>query len=113
VSSPVTHCPECKGNGYIWTEPHQCTCGQGPGGYYGQHERLCGAEPCPRGCEVIPAERRCPDDGFCGHWCGTRACFRVLCCLPLTVFADSWPQEILDEAARNGGWDDPAPVPGT
>jgi hypothetical protein len=43
-------CPECSGTGMVWTDG--CTCGVGPGGYYGMHERHCGAEPCPSGCPV-------------------------------------------------------------
>lgn len=45
-------CPadECDGTGAVWTDPHVCTCGTGPGGYYGIHEPGCGSEPCPAGC---------------------------------------------------------------
>jgi hypothetical protein len=47
-------CPagECNGYGEVWVG--HCTCGSGPGGYYGIHEPGCGAEPCPAGCEFVP-----------------------------------------------------------
>jgi hypothetical protein len=37
----------------------------------------------------------CPDGGTCHHEC-ERACFRVLCCGPLSnVFgSDSWPEDV-------------------
>ena len=52
VSAPA--CPECHGTGEVWTDPHVCTCGTGPSGYYGMHEPGCGAEPCPAGCPYTP-----------------------------------------------------------
>jgi hypothetical protein len=45
-------CAECDGTGMVWTDG--CTCGTGPQGYYGMHERYCGAEPCPAGCAFSP-----------------------------------------------------------
>jgi hypothetical protein len=49
-------CPagECDGSGDVWTDPHVCTCGAGPGSYMGMHEPGCGAEPCPAGCWQKP-----------------------------------------------------------
>ena len=44
-------CLICSGRG--WTEIDHCTCGTGPSGYYGMHERHCGLEPCPRGCPFV------------------------------------------------------------
>jgi hypothetical protein len=44
-------CPECGDTGMVWTDG--CNCGVGPHGYYGMHERHCGAEPCPNGCPVM------------------------------------------------------------
>lgn len=49
---PSPTCPECDGTGMVWAE--RCTCGTGPSGYYGMHERYCGAEPCPAGCPFKP-----------------------------------------------------------
>lgn len=43
-------CRECIGEGVIPVD--SCTCGAGPGGYYGAHEPGCGFEPCPAGCAV-------------------------------------------------------------
>lgn len=51
-----TDCPECDGWGEV--EVDECTCGVGPSGYYGMHERYCGAEPCPAGCEYVPPTER-------------------------------------------------------
>jgi hypothetical protein len=45
-------CPECEDTGMVWSDG--CNCGVGPHGYYGMHERHCGAEPCPNGCPVKP-----------------------------------------------------------
>lgn len=45
-------CPECGGTGAI--DVNRCTCGAGPGSYAGMHERYCGLEPCPAGCEFKP-----------------------------------------------------------
>lgn len=71
-------CPEC--NGWGWIESDRCTCGTGPSGYYGMHERHCGLEPCPAGCPFIPPAPSCgcscgcpapgqrDDDGTLG-WC--------------------------------------------
>jgi hypothetical protein len=55
---PKPKCAECNGTGEVWTDPHECTCGTGPQGYYGIHERGCGSEPCPSGCPYVPAAER-------------------------------------------------------
>jgi hypothetical protein len=47
-------CPECEDTGMVWSDG--CNCGVGPHGYYGMHERHCGAEPCPNGCPVKPRD---------------------------------------------------------
>lgn len=56
-----TDCPECQDTGLTWPEEDRCTCGTGPSGYYGMHERYCGAEPCPRGCPVVPPTAKTED----------------------------------------------------
>ena len=48
VPGPACPAGECDGRGAVWVDV--CTCGTGPSGYYGMHERYCGAEPCPAGC---------------------------------------------------------------
>jgi hypothetical protein len=113
VSEPKVICPECNGTGCVWTDPHVCTCGQGPGGFYGQHEPLCGAEPCPSGCEV-PPRRTCPDEGYCHHWCGLGGCFRVAHAGPLSIAAypgDDWPEAVITAERELGGrwWAEPVP----
>lgn len=52
ASDALPVCPECNDTGMVWTDG--CNCGVGPHGYYGMHERHCGAEPCPAGCPVKP-----------------------------------------------------------
>lgn len=53
-----SRCPAGECNGYGEVIVDGCTCGAGPGGYYGMHERGCGSEPCPAGCEYVPHENR-------------------------------------------------------
>ena len=51
-------CPAGECDGYGGVPAGGCTCGQGPGGYYGQHEEGCGYEPCPAGCRWVPYRER-------------------------------------------------------
>lgn len=39
----------------------------------------------------MSGDRRCPDDGRCHHGCGSGSCFRVIFCLPLSGYAEHWP----------------------